>query len=275
MFLKIETFSRILKDTAPKFLCESYDNVGLMVGEKTCEITNILVALDCSLKTIDEAIEKNCNLIFTHHPLIFNKPSTINDSTLQGKKILKLVKNGINVYSMHTNLDSVRGGINDIFAQLMGINECKVIDPKMIFDDDKCAKFAPAGIGRIGKLKGETTLKELCAKIKENLEIEHLRYCGDLNMKISKLAVINGSGMDYFKAAVKYGAECIITGDTTYHPVQEMSESNIGVIDAGHFETEWMPFKIFCLHLSDKLKELEYDNKIILSDKCKPVYKYI
>lgn len=275
MYLKVEEFSKILKDIAPPYLCESYDNVGLMVGEKTDTITNVLAALDIREDVIAEAKEKNCNLILTHHPLIFNKPSSISDKTVQGRNIIKLIKNGINVYSMHTNLDSVKGGINDIFTELIGIKNVTIIDKKNITDYDKIEKYDPSGIGRIGCFDNPISLYDLCNLVKKNLGIEKLRYCGSLDSKIIKVALINGSGSDYFRKASSLGVQCIITGDTTYHYVQEAEETGMSVIDAGHFETEWVPFKIFCNRLSEYFRKLSISNEIIISDKCRQVYNYI
>jgi putative NIF3 family GTP cyclohydrolase 1 type 2 len=93
-------------------------------------------------------------------------------------------------------------------------------------------------------------------------------------MTIRKLAVINGSGEDYFKSSFNAGADCILTGDTTYHYVSDYSEMGIGIIDAGHFETEWPPMKIFAGILKDKLNKLGYANSIILSERCKSPYKF-
>ncbi len=102
-----------------------------MVGDKDAIVTKILIALDCTMDVICEAMEKGCNFILTHHPLLFNKPKTITTDTLVGKKIIKLIKNDINVYASHTNLDSAKGGLNDIATEILGFNKYKIIQPSI------------------------------------------------------------------------------------------------------------------------------------------------
>lgn len=259
----IEEFIQIMNSIAPENLKEDFDNVGLMVGNPKDEIKSILVSLDCTLEVIDEAINKDCNLIFTHHPLIFNKPSNITTDTLLGKKIIKLIKNDINVYSAHTNLDTVIGGLNDNIMNILGFIDYDIIDRK-----DDC------GIGRIATIKDAVTLTQLCTNVKKALNITCLRYSGDENKIIKKVAVINGSGKDYFEKASQMGAECIITGDTTYHYISDLREENIAVIDAGHFETEWMPLLITANNINDKLNANGFNNSFVISEKIYNPYKY-
>lgn len=269
MSLKVADIKKIMEEMAPTKLKESYDNVGLMVGDVDEKVTSILVALDCTLSVINEAKNKKCNLILTHHPLLFRKPSSITTETLLGKKIIELIKSNINVYSSHTNLDSVRGGINDIIIEVLGFKASKTIDLSPNRDSDDYN----SGIGRVAELNESITLKELCWKIKSALELPYLRYAGEDSMVIKKIAVINGSGQDYFYAAKKLGADCIITGDTTYHYVSDYSEEGIGIIDAGHFGTEWPGIKVVAKELENRIKELGFDNDVIISENGKDPYK--
>ncbi|MCM0648809.1 Nif3-like dinuclear metal center hexameric protein [Clostridium swellfunianum] len=269
MSLKVRDIRDIMESYAPSYLKESYDNVGLMVGDLDSEITKILIALDCTLDVIKEAVDKNCNLIVSHHPLLFLKPSTITNDTLQGKKIIELIRNNINLYSSHTNLDVATDGMNDIITKLLGFNEWTVLEPCSLASEGK-----EQGIGRLVELEDAITLISLCKKVKEKLKIDSLRYSGDGEKLINKIAIVNGSGEDYFKQAFKAGAECIITGDTSYHYVSDYSEMGIGIIDAGHFETEWPSMIVVSEKLKRVLNEEGYSNEVVVSDKCKPVYKF-
>ncbi|NEZ45726.1 Nif3-like dinuclear metal center hexameric protein [Clostridium niameyense] len=266
MSLKIKDIQDIMEQYAPLYLKESYDNVGLMVGDSESIVKNILVALDCTLEVIQEAKRRKCNLIVTHHPLLFRKPSSITTDTILGRKIIELIKNDISLYSSHTNLDSTENGLNDIVAKLMGLKNIKIIDDN---------KLNPkAGIGRIGDLKEEITLSSLCYKVKEILNVSTLRYSGEDNVKIRKIAIINGSGESYFNKAKALGAQCIITGDTTYHHVSDLLEENIPVIDAGHFHTEWPALIKVYEYLKNKIEIKGYNNRIFLSQNSKSPYKY-
>lgn len=269
MPLKLIDIMKIIEGYAPTYLKEEYDSVGLMIGNSDDVVTSILIALDCTLEVIEEAKEKKCNLILTHHPLLFNKPDSITTETLLGKKIINLIKNNINVYSSHTNLDMALGGINDIITQLLGYNQWQVIETSNCIQNNK----TKIGIGRLITLEEGVELSTLCDNLKKKLEILHLRYSGRDNQKINKIAIINGSGQDYFNKAMQLGANCIITGDTSYHRVSDLEEQGIAVIDAGHFETEWPAVKILGNKLENNIKYLGFSNNIFISEVCKSPYK--
>ncbi|MFU0825403.1 Nif3-like dinuclear metal center hexameric protein [Clostridium sp.] len=269
MALKVRDIKEVIEKFAPVSLKESYDNVGLMVGELDKEITSILVALDCTMEVIKEAVEKNCNLIITHHPLLFKKPSSITGETLAGRKIMELIKNDISLYSAHTNLDAVDGGINDTVMNLLGLNEYVTME----LSSGRCSEDNKSGIGRLASLDESITLKDLCIRVKRSFKIPYVRYAGEDSMKIKKVAVINGSGQDYFSLAKKMGADCIITGDTSYHYVSDFSEEGIGIIDAGHFGTEWPALKILAFMLEIKLQRDGHKTKVLVSEKVKDPYK--
>jgi dinuclear metal center YbgI/SA1388 family protein len=267
MLLNVKIVEDIMQQYAPSNLKEDYDNVGLMVGDKSAQVTKILIALDCTLDVINEAKKKGCNLILTHHPLLFVKPKTITADTLVGKKIIELIKNDINVYSSHTNLDCTQGGLNDIATEILGFNKYTVIEPSK--DDNN------SGIGRLVLLSDPITLMELCENVKRTFNAEFIRYVGNHNDLIKTIAIINGSGDDFFSISKKLGADCIITGDTKYHGVSDLKEENIALIDAGHFATEWTPLKIFGVKFQKKLRELGYDNEVIISESTQEPYKTI
>ncbi len=270
MFLKVRTIEQIMEHYAPVILKEDYDNVGLMVGDKDAEVTKILIALDCTMDVICEAKRKGCNLILTHHPLLFIKPKTITRDTLVGKKIIELIKNDINVYSSHTNLDSVEGGLNDIATEILGFTEHKVIEPSRVLGYNSGYN----GLGRLVTSKDPIALVDLCEKVKKFFNAEHIRYVGEDNKLIKTIAVINGSGEDFFQISRTLQVDCIITGDTKYHGVSDLREEGIALIDAGHFITEWTPFRIFGKKLEKQLRDKGYHNDVLISEYTKDVYKF-
>lgn len=269
MSLKVSDVTKIIEEFAPTKFKESYDNVGLMVGNSNLRVTKILVALDCTLEVIDEAIRNNCNLILTHHPLLFKAPQSITMETVIGRKVIKLISHDISVYSAHTNLDSVKGGLNDIVMEMLGIKKYSTIDKSLNRSQDDNI----TGIGRIADLENEITLIELCSLVKDVFDIEYLSYSGEETMIVKKVAVINGSGKEYFQRAKELGTNCIITGDTTYHYVSDMCEENIAVIDAGHFNSEWNAFKHIGKMIDNCLQSRGYKNTVMLSKVCSNPYK--
>lgn len=271
MSLKVKDIIRIMEGYAPSKLKVDYDNVGLMVGDSNAEVTSILVALDATLEVIEEAIEKNCNFILTHHPILFLKPKTITMDNLLGKKIIKLVKNDINVYSSHTNLDSVENGINDIATKMLGYNEFTIIENTLVPEYNN----GKNGIGRLIKLETPVKLKDLCEKVKSSFNTPFIRYVGEESKEVSTIAVVNGSGEDFFAISKAKGADCIITGDTTYHYVSDIKEEDVAIIDAGHFATEWPPMISFGKIFEKLLRESNFNNKVYISEKMQNPYKFI
>lgn len=275
MSLKVKDICSLLEQFAPVSLSEDYDNVGLMVGNTENTVSSIMIALDCTLAVIDEAIEKNCNLIISHHPLLFKKPSNITNETLQGTKIIKLIKSNISLYSSHTNLDSAIGGVNDKLVKILGFSKAEVIEPAISLkqSETNLINSSIPGIGRLVTLDHTILLCDLCEIVKEKLGIPVLRYVGEERKSIKKIAIITGSGSDYLAVSRELGADCIITGDITYHYASDYSEMNIAIIDAGHFFTEWPAFREFGLVIQAKIRELGYENSVIFSDIIKDPYK--
>lgn len=238
-----------MEKLAPTYLKEDFDNVGLMVGDRSKNVKKVLLALDCTLKVIEEGKENNVDLIITHHPLIFRKPSSITTDTLQGRKIMELIKNDISLYSSHTNLDSVEGGLNSTIVSILGFEGGTLIETNL--------KNVKAGIGRVVELKEKTTLEKFISNIKCKLSIDNLRVVKGAN-EVSKIAIINGSGQDFIGKAVAMGANCIITGDTTYHFASDYKEMGISIIDIGHFASEQMVFLKVMNNLRDKFENVEF-----------------
>ena len=255
--IKVNNIINEMELLAPTYLKEDFDNVGLMVGDKNKEVKKVLLALDCTLKVIEEAKKENVELIITHHPLIFKRPSSITTDTLQGKKIIELIKNDISLYSSHTNLDSVENGLNDTIVSILGFDNSKILEKNK--RDDK------AGLGRIVSLKESIQLEDLISKIKKSLNINNLLVVKGKD-KVNKIAIINGSGQDFIGKAVALGADCIITGDTTCHFASDYKEMEISILDVGHFASEQITFFNVMENLKEKFKDVEFITSTVEED---------
>lgn len=246
---KVKEIIEVMETLAPTFLKEDFDNVGLMVGDREKEVKKVLLALDCTLKVVEEAKENNVDLIITHHPLIFRRPNNITTDTIQGRKIIELIKNDISLYSSHTNLDSAKSGLNDSIPKLLGYDSSEILEVNK--RDEK------AGLGRIVTLDKPTTLDEIVDNVKKALNINNLRVVKGKE-EVNKIAIINGSGQDFIGKAVSKGADCIITGDTTYHFASDYKEMGINIIDAGHFASEQIVFFNVMKNIIDKFTDVEF-----------------
>lgn len=248
---KVLDIIKEIEKFAPKYLKEEYDNVGLMVGDKEKKVEKVLLALDCTNEVINEAVNLNVDLIITHHPLLFKKPKSIIKGDLVGDKVITLIKEDIALYSCHTNLDSTKGGINETLVKMLGFHSDKIMEPNETNNSKDC------GIGRIVKLENEISFSDIIELVKRNLGIKNMRIVKGAE-KIKTLAVINGSGQDFFYEAKSLGADCIITGDTTYHFASDFKEMGISIIDAGHFNTEYVVFLKTLEFLNDEFKNVEF-----------------
>jgi len=128
--MKIKEMIRPLEEMAPISLQESYDNSGLLIGSPEDEINGVLISLDLTDKVIEEAIMKKCNLIISHHPLIFSGLKRINGKNATERIVKKAIKNDIGIYAIHTNLDNVDSGINKILCNKLGLINCRILSPK-------------------------------------------------------------------------------------------------------------------------------------------------
>ncbi len=126
----VKDVTNYLESIAPLQLQESYDNAGLIIGDHLVKVSGALVCLDVDEKVIDEAIKTNCNLIIAHHPMIFSGIKKINPSSFIGRLIYKAISNNISIYAIHTNLDNVMNGVNGKIADLIGLVDRSVLQPK-------------------------------------------------------------------------------------------------------------------------------------------------
>lgn len=203
-----------------------WDNDGLQLcPDPDREVKKVLCTLDITYKAAKKAVELGCDAIFSHHPLVFNPIKSLVAGEGKGDALLLLAKNGISTMSFHTRYDALEGGMNDILASKLGIEEC--------------VPFGPAGeeIGRIGEV-AECTCKELAEKVKKTVGAPFvLLSAGDINT-VRKVAVCGGDGKDFIKPAAKNGADILITGRASYNTAIEAQEYDIALIECGHFYSE-------------------------------------
>lgn len=206
-----------------KDLSEVWDNDGAMVVPcPDAEVKRVLCALDCTSVTINKAKELGCNVIVTHHPLIFKPLSSLCADDSVGKRVLECVKSGIAVLSYHTRLDSMAGGVNDTLCEKLGINNTSAFLP----------------YGRIGNVE-EMPFKDFALKVASSLGLE----MSDLTLvkscdKVSKVAVVSGSGKDEILSALVAGADTFVTGEVMHNHYIDCRELGLNLICATHYGTE-------------------------------------
>ncbi len=325
--------------------------MGLQLGDPSADVSRVMVALDATPAVIQSAIDSSCQLLVTHHPLIFKAQKSISAATPQGRQIHTAIRNGLSVISMHTNYDIATGGLNDVLAELLGLDRCVplqitseqelaklvVFVPQEQLDNVRTALFPHAvclgayrdcsfsapgegtftplegarpfigtvgereilaeqrlelliertnlpraikallashpyeepaydlypllnegtkrGLGRMGHLPQSLTLADFAAQVATVLDTPGLRFVGDPGAVIRTVALCSGSGASLIRAAVRLGADVLVTGDVKYHDARDAEDSGLALIDAGHFSTEIIMVTTVQRQLQQKLSE--------------------
>lgn len=335
MPVKCQTVISLIEKFAPKILAEDWDNVGLQVGDPAQDLAGILITLDVNSQVIREAVKVGANLIVSHHPIIFKPVKNLRSDLPQGRMVADLIKNDIGVYCAHTNLDSASEGVNQVLAELLGLQEVEILNPDKNEKLYKIVVFIPEdylepvreamtkngagwignysdctfyvygtgtfkacegcnpfigevgtlekaaearletivresqlnrviramitahpyeevaydiyplqntsgsyGLGRVGRLPQKVSLAQFMEQVKKALDIHTLRYGGNPQDEVKKVAVCGGSGAGLMHKAAFAGADVLLTGDLKYHEAQQALELGLAFVDAGHFATE-------------------------------------
>lgn len=232
-----------IEQLAPTSCAESWDNVGLLVGDREKKVYRIMTALDATDAVIEQAIEQKIDMLLTHHPMIFSGMKRITKDDFIGRRIIKLIQHDISYYAMHTNCDVCM--MNDEAAKKIGISKEEVLE-------EVCKNTITgeaAGIGMVGRLNKPTTVAQLAEKVKTVFGISHVRVSGDLQKEVQRVAISTGAGKSIAKYALDKGAEVFISGDMDHHTVIDMLDQNMQVIDAGHYGTEHFMAEYMCTYL--------------------------
>jgi len=254
MFPKTRDALDLLEKIAPAWLAESWDNPGLQVGSYSQEIKKIFMALDPTLEALRSASDRHAQLLLTHHPLIFTPLSQVDINAYPGNVVIEAVKGGISVVSAHTNLDVAAGGINDILAELLGLQQVEVLEEKIGVDG--------AGLGRVGNLAKAGMLTSVVEDVRQVFGSDNLRLVADGDVQVRRIAVVGGSGGGLTSRASEKEADLLITGDVGHHHALEAKSVGIALIDAGHFQTEKIAFRGFAERLRGLVDELGWGVEI-------------
>jgi dinuclear metal center YbgI/SA1388 family protein len=359
----VKQVSAALQELAPESLAESWDKVGLHVGDPNRPVRKVMLSLDSNDENvIDEAIRIGADLIVAHHAMIFKPVQTIRTDTPYGRKLQKLLVNNIAVYVAHTNLDIAEGGVNDILASRLHLEDVQVLsrvhnrrlkklvvfvpqthheqvrqalgdagagwignyshcsfntpgkgtfvpqagtDPyigeqgqleeveevrvETIIEEHQQEKVIAAmltahpyeevaydiyplevmgkelGVGRVGNLVQEMTLAQFAEFVKQQYGVEHARVVGPHDRVVRRVAVLGGSGEEYYPEAIKKGADVFITGDIRYHYAQDALADGLCMIDPGH-NTEKVCLPSLQAYLQAKMNEYGFDTEVVVSE---------
>ena len=233
MVVSVSDIINFLEEHFPPGLAEEWDNVGLQIGAPCVTCRTIMTCLTVTDAAVNYAVEMGVDLIIAHHPLIFTPLKSITYKNLPGRIIGKLLTHHISLYVAHTNVDQALGGLNDWLARALGLNNIEILQERPSPIDGMAA-----GYGRIGELSSPQRLHNFAVYVQEALRIEAIRFLGDGERLIRKVAVSCGSGSHLWPVALQAGADVLVTGDVKYHTAMEVLDTPLALIDGGHFGTE-------------------------------------
>ena len=217
--MKVRDILALCDGIAPFALAEEWDNPGLLLGREDSETDTILVTLDMSRDVLEEAAGLGAGVILAHHPILFRGTKNLSDRTEGGRLLLDMASSGIAYIAMHTNYDAAPDGVNLCLAKRLGAGESEAL---------------PCGM-RVFGVKG--TLGEFASLVSERLA-GPVRVYGDKSRRLTRAAVMGGSGGQFVPDAAHSGADVFVTGEIGYHTALDACAEGLCVIEAGHYETE-------------------------------------
>lgn len=235
-----------INEIAPFAEQEPWDNSGFQVGEREKDVHKILFALDATADLVLEAVAKQCDLIVTHHPFLFQPQKQFLDFS----PAFQAAKHNIAVISAHTSYDCARGGVNDVLAETVGLSDIHISD---------CGMFRIGSVAlQSAKAFAKTVQTALCAPVSVSLP----------HKEVQRVAVCGGAGMDFIENAKAQGADLFLTGEAKHHEVLDACALDISVVSAGHFETEIPAVRALCTRVQAQFPKVE----CILSEQTSPFF---
>ena len=221
---------------APFCKQKEWDNSGFLIGDENAEVTSVLLALDCTNEVLEYAKKSGCELVITHHPIIFGALKQVKF----GSEVYTAVNSGLSVICAHTSYDIAQGGVSDILATTLSAENIEK---------------SPSGILTIGEVKN-TTVGEYAKFIKKTL-FASVRACLT-EKEVQRVAFCGGAGSDYLLEAKEMGCDLLVTGDAGHHDFLDAVNLGIGLVAAGHFETETISIKPLCDRLQEKFEKVKF-----------------
>ena len=242
--MKVRDVIKALEQFAPLPLQEGWDNAGLQVGLTEADVSGALLCLDVTPQVIDEAIASGCNLVVSHHPLIFHKLSCVSDADMVQRAVMKAVKHDVAVVSMHTNMDNAKGGVNYKMAEKLHLSDVRLLAAKTVGDVE-------CGSGVIGSFASPMAADDFVKVLKDTFAVECVECNQLLRRPISTVALCGGAGAFLLQEAMSCGVDAFVTGEMHYHEFFGL-EQKIQIAVIGHYQSEQYTTEIFKSIIEEK-----------------------
>lgn len=231
-----------LRTAYPLRLAESWDNVGLLVGDELAGVARIMTCLTITPESAEEAIQEQAQLIVTHHPLPFHSLKRLTTEATPTRLLWQLARAGIAVYSPHTAFDSAAEGINQLALERLGCNQIRPLAPRL--NDPESL-----GAGRCGDLPAAVSLLDVAARIKTLYDVSSVQLVGAPDRMIARCASACGSGGSFIAATAENHCDLLLTGEASFHDCLEARARQLSLILVGHYASERFGVE----HLAGKL----------------------
>lgn len=262
--IKVSDIASAIESAAPRSLQESWDNTGLQVGDPDSPVTGVMVGLDVTPALVDEAIAAGCDMVVSHHPLIFKGLKSVTGASEVERAVIAAIRKGVAIYSSHTALDNAAGGVSYEMAARLGGTVLEPLEP--------LAGLPECGTGVIARFPQPLTPEGFISRVKERFDAPVARTTDPKKASpiIERVALCGGSGGPFIGDAVKAGCQAYVTGDVRYHDFLDWG-SKILIVDIGHHETEALTKDLLADMISKRFPNL----KVIKSGKEENPIKYI
>ena len=244
--MKVRDITDVIESFAPLYLQESYDNSGLVVGRLDDEVHGVLLAVDVTEEVLDEAEREGCDMIITHHPIIFHPLKRLNSATYVERCVERAIRRGIALYACHTNLDSASGGMSWRVGSMVGLSDMRVLQPRPESDSE--------GFGVVGVLPVAESALGFMERVKRIFDVGAVRYSDipSSDFMIRRVAICTGAGGSLIDDALRSGADLYLTADLRYNDFMR-GEGDLILADIGHFESEFCAIRVLYDVISKKM----------------------
>ncbi len=253
----IREIAAVIEAFAPLAWQEDYDNAGLIVGRPEDEVHAALLAVDVTEEVLDEAEAKGCDIVITHHPIVFRALKRFNSADYVQRCVERAIRRGIALYACHTNLDSAPHGMSWQLAESLGIGELRVLQPTERLQpaaggSQADGTGAEVGFGVVGNLPEPVATLDFMRRMQRLLEVRCVRHSELIRQEVRRVAVCTGAGASLIGDARRAGADLYLTADLKYNDFMTPDKALV-VADIGHFESEYCAIRLLFAVLSKKL----------------------
>ncbi|MFR9620195.1 MAG: Nif3-like dinuclear metal center hexameric protein [Rikenellaceae bacterium] len=244
-----------IEQFAPLSTQASYDNSGLIVGRPSMLVGGVLLAVDLTEEVLSEALEEGCNMIVTHHPIIFSPLKRLNSASYIERCVERAIRHDVAIYAAHTNLDSAVGGMSWRLGSVLGLEKMEVLEAS--------SQGSEVGFGVVGELAEAIAVEEFLDRIAQRLSVDVMRHSEVVSPTIRRVAVCTGSGGSLLASVVARDCDLYVTADLRYNDFLD-AQKCVTVVDIGHFESEYCAIEI----LNDLLSKKMINFAVRASRKC-------